>query len=53
MADWAESAVERLAVGLGADVFLRKPIAPRVLLTIVERLVTFSHDVPTALVVNQ
>ena len=53
MADWAESAVERLAVGLGADVFLRKPITPREFVTVVERLVALPDDVPTAFVVNQ
>lgn len=39
VADWGESAVERLAVGLGADVFLRKPVAPRDLLACVDRMV--------------
>jgi DNA-binding response OmpR family regulator len=42
VADWGESAVERLAVGLGADVFLRKPLAPRELLACIDQMVTAS-----------
>ncbi len=40
MADWAEPAVERLAFALGADAFLRKPLAPGEFLTVVEQLRT-------------
>ena len=38
LSDWTESAVERLAVGLGADAFLRKPVAARELLATVQQL---------------
>ena len=52
LADWAESAVERLAVGLGADVFVRKPIAPRELLGAIDLLLPTVTAPLTALAVN-
>ena len=52
MADWTESAIERLAVGLGADTFLRKPVAPRELLSAVERFLPAMDEAPAALAVN-
>ncbi|HVO26940.1 MAG TPA: response regulator [Candidatus Margulisiibacteriota bacterium] len=46
VADWPESAVERLAVGLGADAFLRKPVAARDLLNVVDRVVLTGNPAP-------
>lgn len=40
VADWPESAVERLAVGLGADIFLRKPVMVADLLATVDQLLS-------------
>jgi CheY-like chemotaxis protein len=52
VADWPESAVERLAVGLGADAFLRKPVAPDEFLSAVERFLPTADEPPIALAVN-
>jgi DNA-binding response OmpR family regulator len=49
VADWAESALERLAVGLGADAFLRKPVAPRDLVAVVDRLGIVANASPDSL----
>jgi two-component system, OmpR family, phosphate regulon response regulator PhoB len=39
VADWAEPAVERLAIGLGADAFVRRPVSPAQFIQLIERLV--------------
>lgn len=52
LADWAESAIERLAVGLGADAFLRKPISAHEFLTAIEQFLPATDDAPAALAVN-
>ena len=52
VADWAESAVERLAVGLGADAFLRKPVAPRDLVRVVDRVMFAERPAPTPLALH-
>ena len=52
LADWPESAIERLAVGLGADVFLRKPVAPGEFLGAIEQFLPATEPPPTALAVN-
>jgi len=52
MTDWFESAVERLAVGLGADAFLRKPVAPGDFLAAVERFLPATESPASALAVN-
>ena len=52
LADWAESAVERLAVGLGADAFVRKPVAPRELLSAIEQFLPPADTPRAALAVN-
>jgi len=49
MADWTESAVERLAVGLGADAFLRKPVVPRRLIAVLDRLLAAAAPAATPL----
>ena len=51
MADWTESAVERLAIGLGADVFLPKPVVSRNLLAVVDQLAWAARP-STALAAN-
>jgi len=51
VADWTESAVERLAIGLGADAFLRKPVRPRDLLAVVDQL-TWAAAPATSLAAN-
>ena len=38
VADWVESAVERLAVGLGASAFLRKPVTAHDLFAVFDNL---------------
>lgn len=52
LADWPESAVERLAVGLGADAFLSKPVAPREFLRVIEQFLPATAMPATALAVN-
>jgi len=52
LADWPESAIERLAMGLGADAFLRKPVAPREFLGVVERFLPATDAPPAAVAVN-
>lgn len=52
LADWPESAIERLAVGLGADAFLRKPIAPAEFFTAVEHFLPAADEPTPALAVN-
>jgi len=52
LADWTESAIEHLAVGLGADVFLRKPVAPRELLDAIAPFLPTADAPVTALAVN-
>ena len=54
VADWVESAVERLAVGLGASAFLRKPVTAHDLLAVFNDLevaasapgTAFAHPAP-------
>jgi len=41
--DRAEPAIERFALRLGADAFLRKPVEPHQFITTVERLIAVSH----------
>jgi CheY-like chemotaxis protein len=50
VADWAEPAVERLAVGLGADAVLRRPLSPAEFIHLIERLVAenSSWQIPAA-----
>lgn len=52
LADWTESAIERLAVGLGADVFLRKPVALPELLGAMDLVVPTSTAPLTAFAMN-
>jgi len=46
MTDWFESAVEHLAVDLGAVTFLRKPVSPGDFLSAVERLLPATEEHP-------
>jgi DNA-binding response OmpR family regulator len=52
LADWPELAIERLAVGLGADAFLRKPVAVRQLLWAIEPFLPAADAPASVLAVN-